>query len=207
MSPERALSPAGLPAGLAAAAAAGSAAAHQAETARRLTTLLDGVINLLSGGCAVQLVQPSSHLVCQACGAAGGWWRASGRAAARIEVVTCAKCLSPGHAGFAVMTLQLHIDSCHPLFAATCAAMAHGDASVKARLCQREVLTGMMGLAPHMRLDQQVTSCTWVWLLSHAMPAHLAESERRPLVPSSCRCARGRVGCSQTGLTALWHDV
>lgn len=61
--------------------------------------------------------------------------------------------------------LQLQFDGCCPLFVATCAAMAHGDASVKARLCQREVLTGMMGLAPHMRLDQQVTSCSCIWLV------------------------------------------
>ena len=36
------------------------------------------------------------------------------------------------------------------------AAMAHGDSSVKARLCQREVLAGMMGLAGHLRPHLQV---------------------------------------------------
>lgn len=40
------------------------------------------------------------------------------------------------------------------------AAMAHGDASVKARLCQREVLTGMMGLAPHMGPERQASAAT-----------------------------------------------
>lgn len=34
--------------------------------------------------------------------------------------------------------------------------MAHGDSSVKARLCQREVLAGMMGLAGHLRPHLQV---------------------------------------------------
>ncbi|PRW61538.1 MAP3K epsilon kinase 1-like isoform X2 [Chlorella sorokiniana] len=42
------------------------------------------------------------------------------------------------------------------------AAMAHGDASVKARLCQREVLTGMMGLAPHMGPERQRRVLRWV---------------------------------------------
>ena len=34
--------------------------------------------------------------------------------------------------------------------------MALGDSSVKARLCQREVLAGMLGLAAHLGQGQQV---------------------------------------------------
>ncbi len=45
--------------------------------------------------------------------------------------------------------------------------MAHGDASVKARLCQREVLTGMMGLAPHMAPEQQVHQLACAALVWH----------------------------------------
>ena len=48
-SPERAMSPMAPPVG-SAAGAAGPAVAHQLEMARRLTQLLDGVINLLAGG-------------------------------------------------------------------------------------------------------------------------------------------------------------
>lgn len=76
---------------------------------------------------------------------------AAGRACQKVSVlpvsyrITC----HPQH-------ILIHRPNSHPHTPAhICTAMVHGDASVKARLCQREVLTGMMGLSPHMRPEQQ----------------------------------------------------
>ena len=88
------------------------------EAAQRLTQLLEGVVNLLAGGCQLLCVYSC-------------WERPAGTCLPLLTLCVLSRALLP-------------------------AAMAYGDASVKARLCQREVLSGLMGLAQHMAPPQQL---------------------------------------------------